>query len=330
MSTVSSASRVANSARRLLLAVLCALPLAAFAQGYPNKPIRVVSPWPPGGPADGLARPIFERMSEVLGQPMVILNRPGANGEVGTASVAAAEPDGYTVLFASTGPNVMSLAMQRNVKYEAIGSFEPITIFADSPSVIVVRASLPVRNLQELVEHAKRNPGTLTYASAGAGSAPQISLESLKRAAGIDIREIPYPGMAAATVDVLADRVDVMSAQFGNLLPHIQAGKLRAMGVATGKRSLLMPEVPTVAEVIPAYIPTNSWYGLMVPKGTPKEVVDKLYAASVTALRTPALEQKLKTLGLDIALPTPAAFTEDLKKGLETWTRQMKVLGMVK
>lgn len=319
-----------RSVRHLLLALTCVLSLGAFAQTYPNKPIRVVSPWPPGGPADGIARPIFERMSEILGQPMVIMNRPGANGEVGTASVAAAEPDGYTVLFASTGPNVMSIAMQRNVAYDAINSFEPVTIFADSPSVLVARSSLPVRNLQELVEYAKRNPGKLTYASAGAGSAPQIALESFKRAAGLDILEIPYPGMAAATVDVLAERVDLMAAQFGNLLPHIRAGKLTALGVATGKRSALMPEVPTVAEAIPGYIPTNSWYGLMVPKGTRKEVVDRLYAASLAALKTPSLEQRLKTLGLDVTLPTPTAFAEDLKRDVDTWTRQMKVLGMVK
>ncbi len=306
------------------------LPLNAAAQAYPSKPIRVISPWPPGGPADAIARPIFEKMGETIGQPMVLMNRPGANGEVGTALAAAAEPDGYTVLFASTGPNVISAALQRDLRYNALTSFEPVTNFVNSPSVLVVRANLPVRNLKELIDYAKANPGKLNYASAGTGSAPQISLETFKRAAGLDIKEIPYPGMAPATVDLMGDRVDMMAAQFGSMVPHIQAGKLRAMGMTTARRNSLMPDLPTVAEVVPGFTPTNSWFGLMVPARTPKDIVDKLYAVSVEALKSPALVEQMKKLGLDVVSLTPAQFSEELKRDVTNWTREMKAIGLTK
>lgn len=233
--------------RRLLCLLGCILPLVAAAQAYPSKPIRVINPWPPGGPADAIARPILEKMGEALGQPMVILNRPGANGEIGTAAAATSDPDGYVLLFASTEPNVISSALQRDLRYDPVKSFEPVTKFVNNPSLLVMRSTLPMRNLKELIDYAKANPGALTYASAGTGSGPQITMEKLKRTAGIDIREIPYPGMAPATVDLLGDRVDLMVVQLGSIAPHVQSGKLRALAVGTSKRSGLMPDVPTLS-----------------------------------------------------------------------------------
>ena len=204
-------------------------------------------------------------MGEILGQPLVILNRPGANGEIGTAAAASSDPNGYTLLFASTGPNGISFALERDLRYDPIKSFEPVTKFVNNQSLLVVRAALPARNLKELIDYAKANPGKLTYASAGTGSGPQITMENLKRTAGLDIREIPYPGMAPATVDLLGDRVDMMVIQLGSILPQVQAGKLRAMAVGTSRRSSLIPDVPTIGETVDGYTYLSSWFGLMAP-----------------------------------------------------------------
>ena len=269
-------------------------------------------------------------MGEILGQPLVILNRPGANGEIGTAAAASSDPDGYTLLFASTGPNGISFALERDLRYDPIKSFEPVTKFVNNQSLLVIRAALPARNLKELIDYAKANPGKLTYASAGTGSGPQITMENLKRTAGLDIREIPYPGMAPATVDLLGDRVDMMVIQLGSILPQVQAGKLRAMAVGTSRRSSLIPDVPTIGETVDGYTYLSSWFGLMAPARTPKDVVDRLYAASAEALKSPSLAEQLKKLGLDVVSSTPAQFSDDLKRDVADWSREMKTIGLVK
>ncbi|MES3000864.1 MAG: tripartite tricarboxylate transporter substrate binding protein [Pseudomonadota bacterium] len=312
----------------VLAALLCASG-AAMSQAWPTRPIRVVVPYTAGGGADAVARPIFDRMSEILGQPVVMINRPGSNGEVGTTSVATAEPDGYTLVFASTGPNVNSIALGRDVHYTA-GSFQPITVFVDSNTFLFIRASLPIQNLKELIAYAKANPGKLNYGTGGSGSAPQLALKSLNRAAGIDIKEIPYPGVAGATVDILADRIDLFQSAIGGLGPHIQSGKLRPIALVTSRRNSSFPDVPTIAEVVPGYTPVNSWLGLMAPAGTPKEIVDGLYRASVEAVRTPRVSELLRGMSLSIALPTPEVFAASIKSDIATWSEQFKAIGIGK
>lgn len=312
----------------LLLATLCGAGTQALAQAaWPTRPIRVVIPYTAGGAADAVARPIFERMTEILGQPVVIINRPGSNGEAGTASVATAEPDGYTLLFATTGPNVNSIAMGRNVRYTT-ASFQPITVFVESPSFMLVRSTLPIHNIAELVAYAKANPGKLNYGTLGGGSAPQVALKTLNRAAGIDIREVPYPGVAGATVDILAGRIDLLSSVISAIGPHIQSGKLRPLGVVAGRRASIMPDLPTVAEQLPGFTPVASWLGLMAPAGTPKDIVDKIYKAAVEATRTPAVSERLRSMALVITLPTPETFTADINKDVATWSEQFKAIGL--
>jgi len=313
--------------RGLLLTVLLGAAGAALAQGYPNKPIRVVIPYTAGGAADAVARPVFDKMGEILGQPLVIINRPGSNGEAGTASVATAEPDGYTLLFASTGPNVNAIAMGRNVRYTT-ASFQPITVLVESPAFLLVRSSLPINNVAELVAYAKANPGKLNYGTLGNGSAPQVALKTLNRAAGIDIREVPYPGVAGATVDILADRIDLISSVISAIGPHIQSGKLRPLGVVAARRTAVMPELPTVAEQLPNFTPVASWLGLMAPAGTPKDIVDKLYKAAVEATRNPAVSEQLRKMALNITLPTPDAFAAEINKDVALWTEQFKAIGL--
>jgi tripartite-type tricarboxylate transporter receptor subunit TctC len=303
------------------------VPGFARAQAWPIKPIRVVIPYTAGGAADAVARPIFERMTEILGQPLVIINRPGANGESGTASVATAEPDGYTLLFASTGPNVNSIALGRDVRYTP-ASFAPITVLVESPAFLLVRSSLPVNNVKELVAYAKANPGKLNYGTLGSGSAPQVALKTLNRAAGIDIKEIPYPGVAGATVDILAERIDMLSSVISAMRPHIESGKLRALGTVAARRAAALPDVPTVSEQLPGFTPVASWLGLMAPAGTPKEIVDRIYKAAVEATRTPAVSERLRSMALNITLPTPEAFAADVRNEISIWSEQFRALGM--
>jgi tripartite-type tricarboxylate transporter receptor subunit TctC len=317
---------------RHLLHLLTALALfcvsaAASAQAYPNKPIRVIIPYTAGGAADAVARPIFDRMSEILGQPIVLMNRPGSNGELGTQAVAEAAPDGYTLLFATTGPNVNALAMGRNVRYTA-ASFTPITMFVDSPSVLLVRSSLPIRNVQELIAYARANPGKLNYGTLGPGSNPQLALAILNSSASIDIKDIPYPGVAGAIVDVLAERLDLISSVMGAVSQHVQAGKLRPLGLVTARRSPALPDLAPLSEVIPGYTGLNSWLGLMAPAGTPRDVVDRLYKASVEALRTPSVADQMGKLAMTVTLPTPDQFDKDIKADIATWTPLFKKIGV--
>ncbi|HYF18486.1 MAG TPA: tripartite tricarboxylate transporter substrate binding protein, partial [Ramlibacter sp.] len=260
-------------------------------------------------------------------QPILLINRPGANGELGTQSVAEAAPDGYTLLFATTGPNVNALAMGRSVKYTA-ASFQPITMFVDSPSVLLVRSSLPVKNVQELIAYAKANPGKLNYGTLGPGSNPQLALMILNRSAGIDIKDIPYPGVAGAIVDVLAERLDLISSVMGAVSQHVQAGKLRPLGLVTGRRSPALPDLAPLSEVVPGYTGLNSWLGLMAPAGTPRDVVDRLYKASVEALRTPSVAEQMGKLAMTVTLPTPEQFDKDIKADIATWTELFRQAGV--
>ena len=306
--------------------LLCA---TAGAQTYPARPIQLVVPYTAGGPADAIARPVFERVGEILGQQVLIVNRGGSSGEIGTTSVATAPPDGYTLLLATTGANVNSIALGRPVRYTA-ASFQPITMIVEIPSLLVVRPGLPIQDMKDLIAYAKANPGKLNYGTLGTGSTPQIALKTLNRSAGLDIREIPYPGVAAVLTDFLGDRLDIMSGVVGSLAPHVQAGKLRAVGLLTPGRSSVFPELRPLSETVPGFVPVTSWIGLMAPAGTPKPIIDRLYQATAEALRSPSVAEQMRKLAATIVANRPEAFTASINQEIATWTEQFRLLGIGK
>src|SRR5262245_48931196 len=263
------------SARKILLAAcfaasLGALAAPAAAQGYPNRPVKIVVPFVPGGPTEFIIRLLADRLTGMLGQPFVIENRPGgAGGTVGAKSVASAEADGYTLLFSSPGPLVTAAAVYRNLDYDPIKSFTPIAMVIYAPQMLVVHPSVAAESLPELVAYAKRNPGKITFGSSGYGTQPHMLGEMLKRTADINIIHVPYRGAGQSVTDLLAGQVQMIFETTAILLPHVQGGRLRALAVATQARSPLLPGVPTTAESGYPKLVASFWSGLLAPAGTP-------------------------------------------------------------
>jgi tripartite-type tricarboxylate transporter receptor subunit TctC len=296
------------------------------AQNFPTRTIRVINPWAAGGPTDSVARPVLQKMADALGQSIIVENRGGSSGEIGTGVVASSNPDGYTLLFATTGPNVVSPALRRDIRYDPIKSFVPISKWVDVPNVLAVRSNLPIKNLRELIEYAKANPGKLNYASTGPASTPRLAIEMLKHVAGLNIVEVPYPGVAPAIVDLVGGRVDLISVSLGNMTPFLKSGQLRGIALTTAKRSPLAPELPTVGELYPGFA-VDSWFGLMAPAGTPPDIIEKLYRAGSEALKTPQIAQQMELLGAEVVDSTPQQFASDLPKEVESWSKMLKGIG---
>jgi tripartite-type tricarboxylate transporter receptor subunit TctC len=313
----------------LLLGALATLALstAAFAQAWPTKPIHVVNPWPPGGPADIVARPIMEKLSEALGQPVVLDNKAGANGTIGCNAVAKAAPDGYTLLFSHVGPIAISPAMQPDMAYDPQKDLEAITQFVSGPTVLVVRPDVPVTSVPELIEYAKKNPGKLTYGSVGQGSTTHLAGEMLHMMAGVDIVHVPYKGAAPVVTDLLGGQIDMSFINISGALPYIQSGKLRGIAVSTLKRSSVLPDLPTVNETLPGF-EVNSWYGFMAPAGTPKPIVDRLYAETAKILKMPEIIERLKASGLDPEGTTPEQHKAKIGEDIARWAKLVQATGV--
>jgi tripartite-type tricarboxylate transporter receptor subunit TctC len=280
----------------------------AHAQAFPAKPIKVIVPSTPGGPPDLVLRAIVPRMSAVLGQPIVVENRAGAGGAVGTQFVATQPADGYTWLF-TTASHVNIPPFNENAKYDAIKDFTHVTLAAQNfGQALVINPQVPARNVQELVALAKKDPGKLTYANAGDGTASHIPAEALKTAANVDILSVPYRGVAEATTDLLAGRIDMFFVGTNIALQHVQSGKLRALGLTGAKRWKGMPDVPTVAEQgFPGFSKVN-WFGLWLPAGAPADVVAKIHQAVAAAVNDNDVKAQFDKLGLEgVAMP-PAEF----------------------
>lgn len=312
-----------------LLGALLGLSLAtvAAAQAYPTKPIKVINPWPPGGPADVAARPIMQKLEKALGQPVVIESRAGANGMIGTAAVAKAPADGYTLLFSHVGPTAISPAMQREMPYDPVKDFEPITLVSTSTIVLVVQPELPIKSVSELIAHARSNPGKLSYASVGQGSTTHLAGEMLRMMTNVDILHVPYKGAAPVVTDLLGGRVSMAFIGASAVIPHVQAGKLRAIAVTTLKRSALVPELPTVNETLPGF-EVNSWYGLMAPAGTPREIVNRLYSEVAKALKSPDIAEHLQKNGLDADGMPPEQYAAKIRSDIDLWARVVKAAGI--
>jgi len=302
--------------RRAVTAVLLCLAGLAQAQPYPVKPIHFIVPFPPGGGNDTVARAIAQQLGPDLGQPVVIDNRPGAGGSVGAELAAKSPPDGYTLFLAGVGSHAVNPNLHARLAYDPVRDFTPITLVATAPSVLVVNPAVPARTVAEFTAYARANPGKLNYASNGNGSAAQLAAAMYESMANVRMVHVPYKGIAPALTDLLSGEVQLMFGTVVALVPHIQAGKLRALAVTSRQRSALLPEVPSLAESgLPDY-EAGSWYGVMAPAGTPREIVERLHGAIARALKQPDVAQRLAAEGAIVIGSTPAEFGAHIKAEL--------------
>src|SRR5438067_2918628 len=302
--------------RRLIAMALFSIALLAQAQSFPAKPIHLIVPFPPGGGNDTVARAIAHELGPDLGQPMVIDNRPGAGGSVGAELAAKAPPDGYTLFLAGVGSHAVNPNLHAKLGYDPVKDFAPITLLASAPSVLVVNPAVPARTIAEFTAYARANPGKLNYASNGNGSAAQLAAAMYEYLAGVKMVHVPYKGIAPAMTDLMSGEVQLMFGTIVALVPHIQAGKLRALAVTSRKRSALLPDLPTLTESgLPDY-EAGPWYGVMAPAGTPGEIVERLHGAIARALKQPDVAKRLAAEGAIVIASTPAEFGAHIKAEL--------------
>ncbi len=299
----------------------------AAAQNYPQRPIRAVVPLAPGGGTDTVARLVASKLSELLGQQIVVDNRGGGGGVVGTDLVAKAAADGYTLLVGSITTNAVNPALYKKLPYDHIRDFASISMIGTVPNALVVHPSVPAKNMKEFLTYAKANPGKINYGSSGIGSAPHFSMELIRSMSGVTMTHVPYKGAGAAVADVLGGQLQALCSSLAGLLPHIKSGRVRALGVTTAKRNAQLPDVPTIAEsAIPGYEVTI-WYALFVPAATPKTIVARLNAETVKALNTVDLKERLTLQGLDVGSSTPDELTAFVKTETVKWAKVVKDSG---
>ncbi len=313
---------------RLCVAIAGLLSVCSvLAQAYPSKSIRLVVPFPPGGAVDFYARAVQPALAEALGQPVVIDNKAGASGMLGAGIVAQSAPDGYTLLLGNIASLAINVGIYDKMPYDPRKDFTHIVRTVDVNYVLVVHPSLPVKTFGELVQYAKANPGKLSYGSAGSGSLPHLGTELLKAQAGIDLVHVPYKGGGPMVTDALGGQIQVVLGDQANLMPHVQTGRLRALAVATTKRSANAANIPTIAESgLPGYDAT-AWQGLVGPAGMNAEVVKKINEAFNKVMVTPALRDKLIAGGLDPMGGTPAQFSRFIDSEITKWTKIAKDVG---
>jgi tripartite-type tricarboxylate transporter receptor subunit TctC len=309
-------------ALRFFATVLLALAVSAAQAQYPSRPIKLVVPWPPGGAVDTLGRLVAQTVSQSLDQPIVVDNRAGAAGAIGSDAVAKSEPDGYTLLMGSTTVISINPALQK-LSYQP-SDFAPVTMVAFVPHMLVTNTETPAKNLKDFVAYVKARPRQVNYASAGPGTPHHIAGEMFKALAGIDMLHVPYKGTGPALTDLLAGRVQFMSVEAVAALPHVKAGKLRALGVATKDRNALAPDVPTVGEAGLLGFEVISWYGVVAPAGIPKDAATKLAGAISMALETQAFRDKLAGMGATPVGGSPEEFGELLRRENAKWAKAIK------
>jgi len=310
-----------------LAAALVALAGQSFGQSYPTRPVRVVVPLSAGGFADVPARIIAPRLSNALGQQVFVENRAGAGGTIGTDYVAKSKPDGYTLLFSGT-PHVIAPWLYKVVPYDALKDFAPIMQVAAGPYVLVVNPTqLPVNSVMELVAAAKAAPGKIDFASSGNGSAQHLVAALFNSTAGIELNHVPYKGSGPAMQDLLSGQVKVSFAGVPNVIAHVKAGRLRALGVTTTKRASELPDVPTIAEAgVPGYEATL-WLGLLAPLGTPPEIIQRIYTETVKVLQDPELQPSFRAAGVEASVIAPAEFGEFMRGEYEKWGKVVRATG---
>lgn len=297
----------------------------AFAQGFPDRAIRIVVGFPPGGINDIVARIVGQKVAESIGQPVVIENRAGAGGTIGADSVAKGKPDGHTLLLGSVSNIAMAPSQYKALPYDPTRDFAPVILLGGSPNVLVVNPALPVNSVAELVALAKQKPGTLTYASAGNGTSNHLTVEFFKARSGIDLVHVPYKGDAPATADVVAGQVPMIFPTLPVAMPHIRSGRLRALAVSSARRSSFLPDVPTVAEAakLPDFA-VNVWVGILAPPGTPQPIVQQLNAEFRKALNAPDVREKLAIQGVEPEGGTPQEFSDYIAAEVRKWSEVAK------
>jgi tripartite-type tricarboxylate transporter receptor subunit TctC len=308
-----------------LTACLAAITLGnAWCQSaYPARPIRMISPFPPGAVVDTLCRTLASPLGELLGQPVVVENRTGAGGNIGMDVVAKATADGYTIGMGGIGPNAINPSVYARMPFDPVRDFVPITFVASNINVLVVHPSVPAQNVQQLIAYAKANPGKLSFGSAGTGTSQHLAGELFMQLTGVEMTHVPYKGGAPAVSDLIAGQIPLMFADISASLGHIRSGKLRALGVTTRERTPLL-DVPTVIEQGVADFDVNAWFGLFAPARTPREIIERLHAESTKALRLPATRERLQSLGLSPAPNTPEEFVRFIRGEMDRWAKVAK------
>jgi tripartite-type tricarboxylate transporter receptor subunit TctC len=297
---------------------------AALAQSYPARPVKLIVPFPPGGNTDIVGRLMAQKLSDSFGQQVYVENRGGAGGTIGAEAAAKSPNDGYTLFFSTTGTLASAPSLQPNLRYDPIKDFAPISTLANAPVVVIVAASLPPKNLRELVQQAKAQPGALKFGSAGTGHFVHVAGEMFKVAAGVDLLHVPYKGVAQALVDLLGGRIELMFDAFAQYEPHLQSGKLRALAVANPTRLARLPDVPTTAEAgLPDYV-LASWFGLAAPAGTPREIIERVNTEARKALAGADVREALAKLGLEPGGNSPQEYAAMIADELAKWRRAVE------
>jgi len=309
-----------------LVALALVVPLAQ-AQSYPNKPIRMIAPYPPGGATDILARLIAQGLTEALGQPVVVENKAGANGQIGHDFVAKAAPDGYTLVLGNSAVLAVSVSMYDKMPFDPIKDFAPITLAAQGPLVFEINSAIPASTLKEFLAYAKARKGKVNAGLAGVGAMHHLVTEMVKLQAGVDWTNVPYKGSSPMVLDLVAGQIDVGVDNIPSSLPQIKAGKLRALAVTSGKRTPLLPDVPTLAEAGVPGVEAAAWHGVLAPAGTPPEIVNKLNAEIVKVLHSPENVAKLAGLGLDPVGSDPKTFADFIASENVKWAKVVKASG---
>jgi tripartite-type tricarboxylate transporter receptor subunit TctC len=314
--------------RWLVLVLAAGLASLASAQPYPNKPVRLVAPSTPGDAPDVIARLVADKLSTALGQQVVVENRPGAGGVVGSDYVAKAAPDGYTLIMGNAGSHGINAAVYTKLPYDIQKDFAPVSQVAVAPNVMVINPSLPANSVAEFIAYAKANPGKLSYASGGNGSSAHMSMELFKSMSGIDIQHVPYKGSSPALTDVVSGQVVAFIGNMPPTVPLVKAGKLRALAVTTKSRSALMPELPTIAEAGLPGFETVAWFGVLAPAGTPPDVVNKLSAEIAKIARSPEIREKLVAMGAEPVGGTPDEFKAVMDRDIAKWKPLAQKVGI--
>jgi tripartite-type tricarboxylate transporter receptor subunit TctC len=311
----------------VVAAALCLVSAIGRAQSYPTEQVTIIVPWPPGGPSDIAARPMAKGLQDELGKPFVVDNRGGASGNIGTDIVTRAAPDGYTLLITSSAPIVINPSVYKKMPFDPQRDLAPITNLIRVPLVLVVNPSVPANNLQELITYIKSKKGDMQYASSGNGTPQHLTTELFKISAKLDMTHVPYKGSAPAIIDVLGGHVPLMFDSTVAIVPHIKAGKVRAIALTGAKRSPELPDVPTFAEAGMPGFESYAWYGFFAPAKTPQDIIEKLNAAALKVMKGPEYQQVLKDTGSEFVGDTPANFAAFVKAEAVKWGKVAKETG---